>query len=517
MNLGLIEDIGHGIIIMADYPIFGGYNKRQNVDFDSEDLVNLYMIKDFQGKKKFAFLGTPGLAERLVVREGNYESRALFKFNKNLMYGVCGSDVYAFYPTVNSIIGVKKGSIETSSGYVSITANNASQIIFVDGKSGFLATSDTSFVKITDSGFPPFPLNVAFLDGYFVIPSGDTISYQISALNDGTKWKALDKANINAYGGNNVGVGVVNRRLFFFKESTTEIWYNAGTSDFPFRRDNNLIFNYGCLSASSIASEFGYLFWLASDISGVGSVMMTEGNEAKKISNASIDDLISTMSNPKDVSTYIYKDGEHIFYVMNWTTDDITLVYDLTMDLWHRMDMLPSIYNPSIPYSGKTRHLGNCHAYFNETHYVGSYKNSTIYEFSKTFYENAGEQIRRRRVCPHFFDESYKMMQIERIQIDMQMGIGTNSGSYPVTLYPEFYSIDPGVNPKVTLKKSIDGGYVYGNEREASIGRIGNNLKRAIFRQLGQCRDLVSEISFYAPTGPVAILGASIEYKVLSK
>lgn len=499
-----MEDvIDHGVLMLADFPIFGDYEKRQQESFNSADLINLFLIQSDGGKKKFAFVNSPGLKSELVVEQGGVQSRALFVFN-NYMYGVFGASVYRFTPQLTASF---LGSIGTSSGYVSIAVNNNSEIIFVDGQAGYLfKTSDGTFAKITATGFPPKPLNVVSLDGYFAIPLGETRTYQISALNDGTKWTALDEAQIAAYPGLNVGVGVVNRRLFFFKTDSVEVWYNAGAANFPFRRDNNLLFNYGCLATSSIVSGFGMLFWLAKDADGVGSVMMTTGQEPIPVSDPSVVDLISTFTNPYDVSAFIYKQGDHIFLQMNWTIDDVTLVYDVTMKTWGRKEMQKKLPILGEPYSGKVRHLADCHAFFNNQHYIGSYKKPIIYSLSRDYATNAGEPIRRVRTSKHFFDGNYRMLQINHIQYDMQTGIGTDG--------------DPNdaqkINPQAYLSLARDG-QPFGNEAPAPIGKIGNTRSRVIFRKKGQARDIVARFSTYAPLAPIVILGASIDYEVLNK
>jgi hypothetical protein len=519
-----------------NFPLFGGYDDRSDIAFNSENLINLFMINDPQGKKKFAFLGTPGLKQELVVQAGNAVSRAFYTY-ENSMYGVFGSDVYRFTPP---LVKSKIGTIGTTQGFISITANNGGQVIFTDESAGYIYNTTTNaFTRIdptvtASSGFPAAPTNVVMLDGYFVVPDANSRTYQISAINDGTKWDPLDEAQIQAYPGENVGVGVVNRRLYFFKTDSTEVWYNAGSADFPFRRDNNLLFNFGCLAAASIVSDFGFLFWLAKDRNGVGSVMMTTGQDPQKISDEAIDNLIANFVDPADMNAFIYKDLGHVFLVMNWNTDDTTLVYDVNMKNWHQMQVHKTLFDQDIPYSGMVRFLANCHAYFNDTHYVGSYKAPIIYDFSRKWSTNDGQEIRRVRVCPHFFDENYRMMQIRWLQIDMQMGIGlsvgaqdaerwiTDTGDFIIDTAGDFMvwgvpNENVGVDPMVYLRISRDGGNTYGNYHGVSVGKIGNRRARAIFRRLGLARDFVAEISFYDPVLPVIMLGGSINYEVLNK
>ncbi len=170
---------------------------------------------------------------------------------------------------------------------------------------------------------------------------------------------------------------------------------------------------------------------------------------------------------------------------------------------WHRMAMQKHLFTPGEPNSAKTRHLASCHAYFNNTHYVGSYKDSTLYAMSRDYPDNAGEPITRERTGKDFFDPGYRQMQINKIQVDIAPGIGNASGIYS--------------DPKIYLSISKDGGHSFGNRQPASIGKIGKRQTRAIWRKKGLARNLVPRVTIYASVAPIVISGAAIDYEVLPK
>lgn len=491
----------------VDYKIFGGFNRQDSPIFNTEDLINYYMRVDPQGKKKYAFVNTPGsnLAQTLTPNGDAVRTLYVTSFDYSKLYAISNQTVYKLDTTLTSTI---IGTLNTTSGYVSITENIADQLIFVDGQDGYIyqPTAGT-FNQITADGFPPSPLNVAFLDGFFVIPSGGTRSFQISALNDGTQWDALDVANVQAYGGLNMGVGVVNRRLYFFKTDSTEVWYNAGASDFPFRRDNNLIFEYGCLATRSIVSAFDYLFWLSRDDSGTPAVMLTQGQVPVPIASEAVQRLLQSLKAPTDVTAWSYKDDGHIFYKLNFTTDDITLVYDLTTSqevgypFWFREEMQPHKYDVAIPFSDKTRGLGDCHAYFNGKHYIGSYKDATLHHYSREYATNSGDIIKRERTTGHLAQAGYELQKIKEIQFDFEVGLGKNTGDYE--------------DPVTHLTVSRDGGKTFGNVHTASLGKMGDYRKRVRFKRLGIARDLVTRSITYAAVTPIVLAGAAIDMEVM--
>lgn len=489
------------MVMWVSFDVVGGYDKERTPLFNCEDTINWYIIQNPNGKKSQALSRVPGYKFELHLESANGYSRpnGLFSFENNL-YSVVGDSVYLIESDLN-VIDI--GSLSTSDGYMSISANNSQQIIFVDGTDGFICdTFAQTFTQITDPAFPPNPQMVAFLDGYFVTIAGGTNTFVLSAPNDGTKWTFAgnaEYATANAYPGILTALAVVNRRLFLFKEQSTEVWYNAGASDFPFRRDNNSILSYGCATKNSIATGEGLLFFMSLGENGNYSIMSSDGSNPKKISTSSIDDTINAFTNPLDMDSIIYKteDG-HLFYQMNWTTDDFTLVYDVTTNLWHRMKLISKKPKEEFPFLEKTRHIANSHAFAFGKHFIGSYKDQNLYSLSLNYSNNNGEPIVCSRTFKHLIQSNYRAIQIDDLQLDFQSGVGNVSGIYR--------------DPAAYLEISRNGGISFGNEMRSQIGRLGHREQRTIWHQLGQYYDFVGRVNVYADVSPLYLLGGAINY-----
>ena len=495
----------------AEYSMLGPFNRfpDPDEDLDGQDCVNLFLVSEEGAKKKFALLNTPGLEHVITIGIGpTVPTRNLFVF-EDKMYAVFGSQVYFFDSSLNPVF---IGALLTDRGYISIANNNGGQIIFIDGIAGYIYTPLTgAFVQIVDPDFPEKPIDVAYLDTYFVIPSGESQTFQISANNDGLSWNGfLDSAQIQTYPGINRGVGVVNERLYFFKDTSTEIWWNPGDADFPLRKDTNLNFNYGCVTAASIVSEYGYLMWLSQDKSGPASVMMSTGYTPVRVSTKAVEAQIANLTNAADMDAWIYKDEGRIFYVMNWTTDDLTLVVDIEMAsrdphlAWHRMAMLKKPPLEGDPNYSRTRHIGSCHAYFNGIHYIGSYKSPTLYSFDRLFADNDGEIIPRIVIGKPFSTPEYNAFQINKIQLDIKPGIGNVTGDY--------------TDPVVLLSISRDGGHIFGNALPGTIGKVGKFKTRCLWRKKGWVRTTyVPMLEIRATCAPIIIMGDTMDINVLPK
>lgn len=487
----------------ANLNVVGPYNKERTSALDAQDTLNWYVINDPIGKKSSALMGTPGLRNDLLIQTGSDLTRALFVY-RGVMYGVCGQN---FYSVATNLTKTLLGSLTTTTGFVRIVGNNSAdgELLIVDGQKGYLYNVTTGvFINITAPGFPSRPIDCAFFEGYFLVCQQGDIIVSYGALNDGTKWDQFSFFSVNTGQGTLIGIGVVKSRIFLFKTNTTEAWYNQGVNpDLPFAQDKNLIFDSGCLATWSIQYDFGYLCWLSQDKSGVSSVLMTTGQEVEVISTPSIDNKIRQFKNASDVQSYIYKDDGHLFYVSSWTTDDFTFVADITTQMWHRMEMVPTKVDPLIPYSGKVRHLSSAHAYFNDIHYVGSYKSPILYSMSLNYGTNDGEQIRRQRVIKYFTSDTYKRIQIDRIEIDFRSGIGTETGSIS------------DQSPKAYISVSKNSGESFTNEKSAPLGRIGEYTRRSIWYLFGISRDFVFKISIYSISPRIFMLGGAIQYEEL--
>lgn len=103
--------------------------------------------------------------------------------------------------------------------------------------------------------------------------------------------------------------------------------------------------------------------------------------------------------------------------------------------------------------------------------------------------------IRRLRRSPHTSDEGERLYH-ERLQLDIQTGIGVVSGPETVT------------DPHILLRWSDDGGATWGNERVIGAGKVGQYFRRVQAFRLGESRDRVYEVVVSDPVLPWSIVDA---------
>lgn len=464
----------------TDFNLIGSFNKTKFSRFEAQRTVNLYEVPDTSSEKQKALFPFPGYVFQANLPSSTF-SRASFVFLGNL-YWIAGSNVFSISALfVPSLIG----TLTTFSGHVGIAANQNNQVIFVDGAAGYI-WNGVAFTKITGGGFPALPIDVVFIDSFFLVAVANSNLIYQSAANNGNSW--VGNFALNTAPDTVVALAVLHRRVFVFGETVTEVWYNAGTSPVAFARDNNLLFPYGCGAIGSVKVDYGRLFFLAAQSNGTNQFMMTTGTTPNRITPWYVESSISNYTDPSDCVGLIFKISGSVFYTASFTTDNQTWVYNADFDNWSEAEETPD-----------NRCIMQTHAYYQQQHLIGSYKDGNIYNFSDTIYSNNGEAIRRLRITNPFYDPRYRKISVDRLELDCVRGYGAPLG--------------PDENPQVFLGVSIDGGNSYQVYRPASVGAQGNFRQRAVYSKLDSAYDFVFKIEFYGMI-KFAILGGSIRYTV---
>ncbi len=471
--------------MLSPLSIIGSSNSYIHPLVDSQRTVNMYIHSDNDSLLP-ALIDMPGYAKIVEISETLVGRQLFTNFNSDRLYGVIGDRIYLFD---SLLVPNSLGTIETSVGNVTIANNNNNEVIFVDGASGWLFDETAStLTKITTAGFPSSPEFVVYIDGYFIVNKGGTPSFYVSDLNNGTAWDEFRFDSLTAQPNNVVGLGTVHRQLFVIGEISTEVFYDAGGSDFPFRRQNNLILPYGCAASGSIATGQNRLFWLSNDENGVGSIVMTDGTIPVRISTPNIEIAIQSYASVQDAKAYIYKIDGHIFYEINFTAANHSWVYDLTTNKWFERE-----------YEGGNRYKGQAQSYFQGKHYLLLYDEGNLYELSSAYSYHGTEMFRRDRTGIRIKDPVSHEIIVNEIGINFLQGVGDATGLY--------------ADPQVFLSLSEDGGVTFGERIPASLGRIGERRFKTFWYRLGYFNDLVIRLECYAKV-KLIILDSYIDYSV---
>lgn len=476
--------------MLMRYPGFIGPSyQSQSVSVDNQSCVNWYLEVNPLGTGKerevACLLPTPGLT--LLAQLGGSPIRALYTSQTGILFAVAGNK---FYSIDSSWVATERGSLNTTSGPVSMS-DNGTYVVFVDGSEGFSWNMDTNtYAQITDVDFYPAD-RVTYQDGYFIFNRKGTSQWFISELNS-VSFDALDITDAEARADNTVAVISAHKNIFAFGKQTIEVYFNSGNADFPFDLIPGSVQDIGCLSSASVVKIDNDILFLGGSDLGNGIIYRMQGYQPVRVSTPSIEGLIRELTEDQRsaATAWAYQQGGHIFYCLNIPGLESTWCFDLSNGFWHERTYLDAF--------GPQRHRAEVHSLAYGKNVVGDWESGNIYSLDLGVYTDNGTSMRRVRRCTHFSKNQQRIVH-SFLHVDMQPGVGLDGSGQ-------------GTDPQLMMRFSDDDGQTWSNERSSSIGKIGKTLTRAVFRRLGVAVNRVYEVAVTDPVNAV-LIGAGIDVK----
>jgi hypothetical protein len=534
-------------------PILGQAYVARSVNAADNRMVNLFPEAIPNEGKEAGFLNrAPGLS--LLTTVGTGPVRGLWSF-EGFMYAVSGNTLYK----INSAyVATALGTI-AGTGQVSMSDNGTQLFVAANGPSYIYNSNTNVFQQITDPDFPG-AVTVSYLDGYFVFNEPNSQKIWVTSLLDGLSIDPLDFASAEGSPDGLIAVIVNNREAWLFGTNSIEVWYDAGTPDFPLARIQGASNEIGCAAAFSVAKLDNSIFWLGQDARGRGIVYRNNGYTGVRASNHSIEWQIQQYGDISNAIAYTYQQDGHSFYVLTFPTVQKTWVYDVVTQSWHE--------RAGWSNGNFIRYRPNCQTAYNNEVILGDYESGNLYTYDLDVYADNGQiqkWLRSWRVIPSGQNNLRRTAQ-HSLQLDCETGVGlnlypayeaqdlatedgleliaeyvqkivstetnielttesnggfaliANQPDYPVPFVPPMilsttaYPAAVGYDPEVMLRWSDDGGHTWSNEHWASMGRIGQYGRRVFWRRLGmtmKLRDRVYEVSGTDPV-KVVIVGAEL-------
>jgi hypothetical protein len=460
---------------MAEILLAVETNLSRAPQLSSARLLNFFTERQPpEAKGQAPLFGAPGISGGVEVGTG--ASRGSWNFN-GVGYFVQGNDLCVLNSggtseTVGSGIG--------GSGPVSMSDNGV-QLCIVNGSQGWIYTLATGILEvITSPAFYP-AFTVTFMDGYFIFDRAGTNEWFLSALYDGTTYNGLDFASAEGQPGF-VTATVQNLQLLFIVcTGHIELWYDAGTADFPFQRYAGGIINYGCISPYTILKQDGAIFLLGAD----KVVYRLQANVPIRVSSHAIEHAIQNCPQIANAFAMTWTLEGHKMVCLTVPSGGLTECFDISTGRWHDRNSVDANFNDLGAWRVTT-----ALQIYNQT-YLGDGLSANVGILDWTTYtefgfpmmgviQSANQQRDRKRVfCGRF-------------ELDVQAGVGLTSGQ--------------GSNPLIILQKSKDGGMTYGiNQYPRSMGKQGEYRKRLRWIRQGESRQLMWRLVITDPVQRVII------------
>lgn len=445
----------------------------RSTSLNAQRAINMFVEKAESGaQSELVLRSCPGLESFSTIGTGPIRGSHDMA---GVAYIVTGNDLYSIDSGGTGTLRGAAGTI-TGTGAVSMASNAAGELVITNtAGTGWLWDGSTlATVASHDADFTADATNVTFLDQYIFYGKSDTGQVFASDLNNAKSWDALSFATAEAADDNVAWVYGFAGNLWVFGGRTTEVWYNSGASPFAFARIPGAVFEDIGGVANTVADVDNSIFWLAPD----GIVYRATGLQPQRISTHNIEHRIESWTN---FYAFAYKDEGHAFYILG--ADEGCVCFDASTGLWHERRTFTL---------GRWRGQNYIRLY--NRHLVGDAIIGRVYDMDEHYHADGANALQRRIISPPIHrDGAY--MSVPRLQVHFEHGVGLTSGQ--------------GSDPQVIMDWSDDGGKTWSNEHWASIGKIGEYRKRAIWRRTGRFRLRVYRLTYSEPTS-FDVYGASL-------
>jgi len=468
--------------------LFGIGTKSESPAVTAQRRINCMVLPQTEmDRTAMALIGRPGLS-LFVSSLGANPSRGMWAVNSlatPVVYTVHGD---ALLSIDNAGTASTIGTLNTSSGDVSMV-DDGQFLMVVDGTNGYTYNMVTpgALTVVVDGNFTTKPGTVTYQDTYFIVTSTDSRQFNISDNNDPTTWPAVNIGYAGGGGGNLIAGRAANNILQLFGDTFSEFWQNTGSADLPYSRIPGSGQEFGLISKWTLDLYDNSLVGLFQNKQGAKDVSRMRGYSRTKLSDSDIDFLLADYSTVADAIGFSFMSHGHPLYALQLPTVDVTHVYDGLAGAWCEWQATDG-----------TRYWGNKFAKLANKFLVSDRRNGNIYNVDTMVYTDNGSTIPMEVISKHLWMDD-KNITVDTIQIDMQQGVGTDTGQ--------------GVNPVIDLQVSKDGGNSFTSVGFESVGKVGEYTERVIWRTLGVAFDWVFKLRITDPVNRV-ITGASAEIKV---
>jgi len=454
---------------MATLPLFGVGMQGKTPVITAKLLQELYVeFRPLGEKTHVVAYGFPGLD--LFIDFGDTPARGELAVEQNdLLYVVHRGTLWEVN---NAGVKTSRGTLNTVTGPVGM-AHNGTQVMIVDGTNGYIYnTSTTVFAQIVDPDFPANPTSVTFNDSYF-IAGFDSGRFYVSASYNGLAWDALDFATAESNPDRLSRAFADHGELILFGDISTEFWGNSGAADFPYAKTQGADAEWGLAAKWSVAKFDDSVAFLCKNRMGEVIVGKLVGHRVQKLSSPDLDTIINAYSVTSDATAHAYMLGGHPMYQINFPSARYSWSFDGLTNIWSKRKSYL-----------QTRHRCEFGAQYLSKTILTDATNGRLYRLNANTLTENGETIEAEVIGEHW-DHELDSITIDKLRIDLEMGVGLTSGQ--------------GENPQAMLQLSRDGGKTWGTEQWKDMGKMGEYGRRCEWRRLGTSRRWTAKLRITDP------------------
>ena len=369
-----------------DIPLFGYGVESRSLHLSPQLLKNLYPTVHPNQKSYASLVFTPGLMA--FADPGLSPVRGLHEM-AGVLYAVVGDRLYS----VSSSGGTSSLGSVPGSGLVSMD-DNGYQLAIAAGNA-YVYNKDTSAFSQVALPDDAQTRSCVFVGQYMLYQHETTGEVFVSDFNDAATVQPLSFVTAESAPDNLLALRRLNGNAWLLGEHSIEGWYVSDEA-VPLNPIPGAAYDVGGIARFSFAGSKRSLYWLSDD----RRVYSTVGAAPLPVSNEDVDAQIAKMTIVDDAVAFCYEEEGHSFYVLSFTAENRTFVFDETIGEWHQRT------------SGEDRFLGNAHAFAYGKNFVGHRSDGDIYDMSLSHYDENGSAIIREGITPFIPAQDVREVEI---------------------------------------------------------------------------------------------------------
>lgn len=427
--------------------LVGGAYSLDNIEIDCQTCINWYAQAPESGGGQSALIPTAGLVKKHTL---NGAIKGMQRLSNNTLLIVSGTTVYRITGGVSTIVGTV-----VASTYVTMADNGRVAVIATGANLYSVDLTTWALTEVVAEGFTGCQ-DIGFIDGRFVFAVPNSGQYAWFGLYN-LVFDALNFATAEGSPDDIVKLIVVGSEMWTLGEHTTEVYYNTGNQDLPFRRVGGAFVAVGCDAPRTVAKMGGSLVFIAKTEAGGRQVCMTQGYQAQRISTHAIEQVLM-LADVKQATAFTYQQSGHGFYVLNLPDINRSFVFDVMTALWHERAHSSST-------GALSRYRGQHHAYDGTDNLIGDYENGNLYALKETVFTDDGLPVYRERTIPYTPSEK---KNVSYLRLELEMSVN-----------------DALTEQNIDMSWSDDYARSWSVPTSQSLGIKDEDIKRIVWRRLG--------------------------------
>ena len=287
-----------------------------------------------------------------------------------------------------SVGGVNTFSISASPGGTAITFSGAGTGTHTMTRQGFDYASTTALGTFFAPGIVELDNVVYVAVGNRVYNSDPLTNQQLAYPGQAANFSPNNYITSSSDYGSIVGITSYLNYIVAFHQNTVDFFYNAGNPTGPANLGSILSpyasarVTVGCVNGATIANGPNTVFWIGSNNGSGLSAYMFNGLTPQQISNPYVDRFLDADGCTTAFCWYQQVFG-HKLYFVNLFNQNVTLVYDMTVQDWYIWTYYNSITNGVLPITAATGLNVTIYGYL-----TLSQTNGWVYSMNKNVYND---------------------------------------------------------------------------------------------------------------------------------